>query len=316
MQLLAQQGLTSDTVPIVRGRLVAVNDKPLRAREQQQPRARRLLEREANIALLANPPAYNDIVASLPRSAWRTDLPQVSVEQKIAELFGLKPGDIIRFDIIGTQRDYQISALRKVSWQSFRLNFFFILHGESGESLPLSYLANFHSALPDAQTARLRRQLQEQAAGVVWIDTRNMIAQVQRIMQQAAIAVSLLYLFTLVSSLIVIFTATRAAQLGRLRSWLLLRTLGAKQGDIIRIGMTEFVLIGLLAGVFAAILAQLASLLISHFWLELTPGLNPQLWATALLLSTTLLLAIGWLTQRQPLRQTPRQLLQQLQADE
>ncbi|MEO5343366.1 MAG: FtsX-like permease family protein, partial [Gammaproteobacteria bacterium SHHR-1] len=190
-----------------------------------------------------------------------------------------------------------------------------ILHGEAAQSLPLSYMTNFHLGLSPQQTAPLRRQLQASAPGVVWIDVQDMIQRVQEVMDQAALAVTLLYLFTLASSFIVIFTATRAAQRGRLRSWLLLRTLGAAQGDIIRIGMTEFALIGLLAGLFAALLAQLASLLISQFWLELPARLNPQLWLASLGLSVALLLLIGWLTQRQPLRQTPKQLLQQLQAD-
>ncbi|WP_430754978.1 ABC transporter permease [Magnetovirga frankeli] len=314
-QLLAQQGLAPELVPVARGRLLAVNGKALEVGQQRTPRAKRLLQREANVALLDQVPEHNPVIAALPQARRRADLPPVSVEQGIAELFGLQLGDVLRFDFIGIQRDYQISALRQVEWQSFRLNFFFILHGEAAQSLPLSYMTNFHLGLSPQQTAPLRRQLQASAPGVVWIDVQDMIQRVQEVMDQAALAVTLLYLFTLASSFIVIFTATRAAQRGRLRSWLLLRTLGAAQGDIIRIGMTEFALIGLLAGLFAALLAQLASLLISQFWLELPARLNPQLWLASLGLSVALLLLIGWLTQRQPLRQTPKQLLQQLQAD-
>lgn len=312
--LLQTQQLQADLIPMVRGRLVELNDQNLRVQDQEPGRAQRLLEREANIALLNTPPSYNRISQQLSADQ-RLDLPGVSVEAEIAELLNLKLGDQLTFDLIGQRFSYQIVSLREVEWQSFRLNFFFILEPVADRTLPISYITNFKSDLSKPQTARLRKAINEEVPGVLWIDARDMISQIQQIMQQASMAVSLLYLFTLVSSLIVIFTATQASQLGRLRSWLLLRTLGARQTDIVKIGLTEFVLIGLLAGVFAALLGQITSGLIAFFWLDMTPQLNPTLWLISVGMSSLLLLMIGWLTQRRSLKQTPKQLLQQLQAD-
>lgn len=313
--LSAHYGIDSELVPMVRGRLVEVNQQAIRPQDQTENRARRLLEREANIAVLQQPPSYNPIRAQLDPAQRRDDLPSVSVEAEMAELFGLQLGDKLTFDLIGQRFEYQITSLREVEWQSFRLNFFFVLEPAAERRLPLTYITNFRSELSAEQTSQLRRQLNQQIAGVLWVDAREMIAQIQLIMQQASMAVSILYLFTLVSSLIVIFTATRASQMGRLRSWLLLRTLGAQQNDIVKIGLTEFVLIGVLAGLFAASLGQLASILMGYFWLDLTPQLNLWLWLVSIGASALLLLLIGLLTQGHPLRQSPKQLLQQLQAD-
>ncbi|WP_051678573.1 ABC transporter permease [Thiomicrospira pelophila] len=313
-QLLQSKQLQADLVPMVRGRLVALNEQTLRIQDQDEGRAQRLLEREANIALLENPPGYNRITQQLSADQ-RSDLPGVSVEAEIAELLNLKLGDRLTFDLIGQRFSYQLVSLREVEWQSFRLNFFFILEPVADQNLPISYITNFKSDLSKAETAGLRKAINNEVPGVLWIDARDMIGQIQQIMQQASMAVSLLYVFTLVSSLIVIFTATQASQLGRLRSWLLLRTLGARQTDIVKIGLTEFVLIGLLAGVFAAFLGQITSGMIAFFWLDMTPQLNPTLWLISVGMSSLLLLMIGWLTQRRSLKQTPKQLLQQLQAD-
>lgn len=313
-QLLQSQQLEADLIPMVRGRLVELNQQTLRVRDQEEGRAQRLLEREANIALLENPPSYNRITQQLSAEQ-RSDLPGVSVEAEIAELLNLKLGDRLTFDLIGQRFSYQLVSLREVEWQSFRLNFFFILEPVADQNLPISYITNFKSDLTKIETAQLRKAINNEVPGVLWIDARDMIGQVQQIMQQASMAVSLLYVFTLVSSLIVIFTATQASQLGRLRSWLLLRTLGARQTDIVKIGLTEFVLIGLLAGVFAAFLGQVTSGLIAFFWLDMMPQLNPVLWGISISMSSLLLLMIGWLTQRRSLKQTPKQLLQQLQAD-
>ncbi|WFE68928.1 ABC transporter permease [Thiomicrospira sp. R3] len=313
--LITQFDIEAELVPMVRGRLIEVNQTPIHPQDQTENRARRLLEREANIAVLNQPPAYNKITAKLDNAQRQADMPFVSVEAEMAALFGLQLGDILTFDLIGQAFNYQITSFREVEWQSFRLNFFFVLEPQADRLLPVTYITNFRSDLSPEATSQLRRQLNQQLSGVLWVDAREMIAQIQLIMNQASMAVSILYLFTLVSSLIVIFTATRASQLGRIRSWLLLRTLGAQQSDIVKIGLTEFVLIGVLAGLFAASLGQITSLLIGHFWLGVSPQLNPTLWLVSIVASALLLLAIGWLTQRKPLTQTPKQLLQQLQAD-
>lgn len=313
-QIFESYQLHAELVPMVRGRLVARNGETLRAENFTQTRAQRLLEREANIAVLSEVPQHNVITQQL-RAAQFNDLPKVSLETDIAELFGLKLGDILTFDLVGQRFDYQVSALRQVEWQSFKLNFFFIIEPDLERPLSFTYITNFRSDLSAAETSQVRREVNQQLDGVLWLDAREMIEQVQRIMQQASVAVSVLYVFTLISSFIVIFTATRASQLGRLRSWLLLRTIGARQADIIKIGLTEFMLIGLLAGVFAASLAQIASMLIGHFWLDLSPSINPWLWLISIASSVLVLLIIGWLTQRDALTRTPKQLLQKLQAD-
>ncbi len=312
--LLAERGLDADLVPMVRGRLMAKNDQPMRASQFEEPRAKRLLEREANIAVLGTPPEYNRITEQLPATLWQTDLPGVSLEAEIATLFGIRLGDILTFDLIGETRQYQVRSFREVDWQSFRLNFFFILE-PTDQPLPITYITNFQSNLDETDTLALRLAINEQFSGVLWVDARAMIRQIRDIMSQAAMAVTLLYIFTLVASLVVVFTATQSTQLARLRTWLLLRTLGAKQADIVKIGLTEFVLIGILGGLFAASLGQVASILIAHFWLELKVGFNPFIWLSAIIVSALLLLLIGWLTQRHPLHQTPKQLLQTLQAD-
>jgi putative ABC transport system permease protein len=314
-QHLAAAKIDAELVAIVRGRIIAANDVALQG-QSWPPRAQRLLDREANIALLEAIPEHNRIVAELPRDRWPANQPHISVEREMAELLNLQLGDTLTFDLLGHRRSYTLTALRDVVWQSVRMNFFFIIHGEEAQTLPYTLMTNFHMGADNDQRLPLRRTLQNDAPGVLWIDAEAMVAQIERIMQQAAIAVSLLYLFTLGSSLIVILSATRAAQQGRLRSWLLLRTLGAAQRDIVRIGLTEFLLIGLLAGLFAALLAQISSLLISYYWLGLQPQINPMLWIASLLVSITLLLLIALATQYQPLRQSPQQLLRQLNGSQ
>jgi putative ABC transport system permease protein len=124
-----------------------------------------------------------------------------------------------------------------------------------------------------------------------------MIQQVQHLMQQAGFAVSLLYGFTLLASLIVMMSAILASQQARLKQWLVLKTLGASHGLLLGIGMAEFLLIGLLAGVLAALLAQISSNMVGSYWLDQPWTVNPTLWLTSVGISCASLLLMALLSQ-------------------
>ncbi len=319
-KILAKQQLSPPLVPMARGRLNAINQKPLIASEQNSDRARRMLEREANIALLAEMPKYNVITEQINKND--LSLPRVSVEASMAELFGIKLGDTLSFNFAGRSYDYQVSSLRKVEWQSFRLNFFFILEPVAERPLAFSYISNFHlpeftdtdessgRQMPNQSelATQLTQELAKKTPGVLLIDVRQIMQQIQDIMNQASWAVSGLYLFTLLASIGVLFTATLASQQSRIQSWVLLRTLGAQNKEIIKIGLTEFALLGAVAGILAATFAQIASGLMSHYLLKIEISLDINLWIISLLSGITLLLVTGLITQYGFLRKSAREL--------
>lgn len=317
--ILQAHNLTPPLVPMARGRVVMLNGNELLAANQDNDRARRLLEREANIAILDQPPAYNQITQQWPSDSPPLTLPTVSVEAGIAKLFNIQLGDRLTFDFAGQTYDYQVNSLRTVEWQSFQLNFFFILQPVAAHALPISYIGNFY--LGDDLNANesdamaqpglvnsLTQALAQNVPGVLLIDVRQVLTQIQDIMSQASMAVSALYGFTLLASLGVLFTATLASQQARVQSWLLLRTLGARNRTIVKIGLTEFALLGGLAGILAATFAQVTSLLVSYFLLDSVPALNLGLWLVSIASGTALLLLIGLVTQSRFLRLSPQQL--------
>lgn len=311
--LLTNNHIETELVPMVRGRLVAINDKPIQGQQQTEDRARRLLEREANIAVLDKPPAYNEIVEQAKVSNVTDSiqsLPTVSVEQSIAKLFNLQLNDRLTFSLSGQQRHYRLDSIRQVEWQSLRLNFFFVIQPEADVALPISYISNFALKPRAIEANQLTQQLAEAAPGVLLIDAEKILAQIQTIMTQASWGVSALYGFTLMASLIVLFTATLASQQSRVQSWMLLRTLGANHATLVKVGLTEFMILGALAGFLAATLAQLASFLISQWLLDLPLHFNPLLWLTSLLAGILILLTIGWLTQRRYLKHSSLHMAQ------
>ncbi|MBN2646248.1 MAG: FtsX-like permease family protein [Thiotrichales bacterium] len=309
--LLQSQKIVTAMVPMARGRLIERNQQPLLAEDFTEARAQRLLQREANIAVLAQLPEHNRILAQLPVEDYQGL--GVSVEADIAALFGLQLGDQLLFDFAGQTRQYQVRSLRQVQWQSFELNFFFIVEPDSTQSLPISYISSFYQSSAVQRNA-LTQQLAQEAPGVLLVDVEQIIQQIRQIMDQASGAVSALFVFTLAASIAVLFSATLASQESRIQTWLLLRTLGASSRQIRWIGLTEFALIGLLAGILAASFAQLVSILIAYQLLDSAPHFSPMLWGSTLAISLLILLSVGWLSQKPFLRMSANQLKRHLKS--
>lgn len=308
-ELFRQQNLSPDFVPVTRGRLVSKNDEMLTAEEMPTPRAKRLLQREANIAVSQQAPEYNKLVEQLPEKQW-TGL-GVTVEQGIAEAFKLKLGDQLTFDFAGVEQTYQIRAIRALNWQSFRLNFFFIVEPNVAQPLSISYLSSLY--IDDKQTRNiLTQQMAQQTSGALLVDVQQIIEQIREIMDQAASGVSALFFFTLAASIAVLFSATLASQQARVQTWLLLRTLGASSKQIRLIGLSEFFLLGILTAILAASFAQIISMFISVQILDTIPKPSLTLWLSTFCISSAILLMVGYLSQRPYLSLSANQLKRHL----
>jgi len=108
--------------PMIRGRLVAINGKMVNASDYPQERAKRLIEREFNLSWASALPPGNRIVGGKWWDPGATG--KLSLEDGIAETLKLKVGDQLTYDIAGQQVSAEVANLRKVDWDSFRVNFF------------------------------------------------------------------------------------------------------------------------------------------------------------------------------------------------
>ncbi|WP_087864906.1 ABC transporter permease, partial [Comamonas thiooxydans] len=102
-----------DWYPMIRGRLIAVNDKAVSPDDYEEDRAKRLVDREFNISTAETMPDHNQIVGG----RWQAgEQGAISMEEGIAKTLGLKLGDTLRFDIGGEESEARITSLRKVDW--------------------------------------------------------------------------------------------------------------------------------------------------------------------------------------------------------
>ncbi len=293
-------------LPMVRGRLVAINGAPLSPSRYADERARRLAEREFNLSWAARMQQDNRIVSG---RWWRPDehgRPLISVEQGIAEALGIRLGDRLAYDIGGEHIELTVQSLRKVEWDSMRANFFVVVPPGVLEPFPASYITSFYLAAGQDQ---LLNRLVARFPNFTIIDVAAILEQVRAIMDRMAYTVQFVFGFSLLAAVVVLHAALIATQDERLREAALLRVLGASRRQVLAAVLAEFACIGLLSGVVAAVAASLLGWVISERLLHLPYSFNPQLALVAVLAGCLLVPAAAWLGLRGILRHPPRAAL-------
>ena len=251
---LADGGVTKyDWYPMIRGRLVAVNNKPITPDDFTDDRAKRLVDREFNLSNAAQQPAHNKTVAG----QWTVEEKgAISVEEGIAKTLGLKMGDALSFDIGGQVSSAKITSLRKVDWGSMRVNFFVMYPVANVADVPVSYISAF-KAPPAAAKGVLSfdNTLVKAFPNITNIDTTSTLAQVQRVLDQVIRAVEFLFGFTLAAGLVVLFAAITATREERAKEFAIMRAVGARASLLRQVQRAELAGVGLLAGFLASLVA-------------------------------------------------------------
>lgn len=290
--------------PMVRGRLIAINERVVNGDSFADQRAKALVEREFNLSYMEQMPAWNEVTGGL---WWNKDsVGELSVEEGIAKTLNIKLGDSLTYDVAGSQFTARVTSLRKVQWDSMKVNFFVITTPELLADFPSSYLSSFY--LPPDHV-RVGDELSRTFPNILLIDTGAVIAQVRSIMDQIAQTVSAVFLFTLLSGLVVLYAALLATQDERSHEAAILRTLGADGRYLRRLHLAEFAILGGLSGLFAAAGAALLGWVLARFVLEIPYQANFSVWVIGLLGGVAVVTLAGWLATRRIVKLSPLRIL-------
>jgi len=136
-----------------------------------------------------------------------------------------------------------------------------------------------------------------------------LLDKVRNIIARGALAIEGVFLFTLVAAALVSLAAIQISRDQREREIALLRTFGASRRRVLRLVLSEFVALGLVAGVLAALLANVLSVLLAQRLFELDASFNLPLWLAGTLVGMALVGLLGFFASRPILKTPPMQLL-------
>lgn len=321
-QQLQAAGLTTgEFYPMISGRVLAVNGDTLQEPEQEdggqaRPKAedtaadkktteqpkRQGFGRELNLSWLQDLPANNQLTAG----RWFSGKAEVSVEQQQAERLQLKLGDTLSFAIGGQQFDATVTSFRKVDWNSLQPNFFMLLSPDLMAAFPATYLTAFH--LP-ADKQQVLTALLKQYPTVSVISVDAILQQVTQIIDQVSLALTLILILVFTAAVLVLVAQVQATVEQREQELAILRTLGARGRFLQQAVLFEFAALGLLAGVFATMLAETLLAVVQQRMFQLPFSLHYSLWGIGPVAGVLLLTVLGVLLLRGILRPTPASLI-------
>ena len=305
--------------PMVRARLVNINDQPVKDRQQDNTATREQefeqqnLSRTYNLSYRAATSTSETIDSGEPiTGTWKegtgSDLPLMSVEVKFAERLGVDVGDTMTFDIHGVEVKGKIANLRKIRWTSFQPNFFVQFQPGVIDDAPKTILAAVDAPTQTEKNA-LQNQIVKQYPNISVIDVTSTILRILAMVNQMTFAIAFMSILTLLAGFAVLFAIVNHQLQRRIPEITLLKILGAQFSTVRNATLTEFMIIGFLASAAGALISVLVSWIVSMIVFDgvWTPdALTPVITVAA---TTGLAVLTGWLGSMRALAAKPATLL-------
>ena len=288
-----------DLYPMVRGRLTAVNGRPVSEADFTEERAKRLVEREFNLSYLEKLPSHNSLTAGRWLDPGKQEL---SVEEGIAQRLGWKLGDELTWSVGGDSFTARITSLRKLRWDSMKVNFFVIAPAKVLQAFPASFVSAFRV---DPGREQVMNELAARFPNLTVVDVGAAVRQAQGVIDQLISAVQFIFLFALGAGLLVLYSALVATEDERRREAAVMRVYGASRAQVTGAQRIEFLAMGAVAGVLATLGAAAIGQLLARRVFELDLPPSPELWIAGPLAGIALLSLNAWLSSRKVLRASP-----------
>jgi len=293
-------------VPSLRARVVAVKGVPAE-QVKASPDTRWALRGDRGLTYAAEPPPGTRIVAG---RWWPADYhgpPLVSFDANLAKGWRVGVGDTIRVNVLGRDIDLRIASLRDIAWRSLALNFAMIATPDLLAHAPHTFIATVR--LPDAQQGALLRRVTDALPNVTGIRVADILGAIAALLSQVAAALAATGSLTLIAGALVLVGAVAAGQRRRTQEAVILKTLGATRAQIRAAWLVEFGILGLTAGMLAALAGTAASWAVMHYIMRADWVFLPGTLAEALFGALAMMLVLGYAGTAAALRAKPAALL-------
>lgn len=231
----------------------------------------------------------------------------ISIEVGLASELSVTLGDTITWDVQGLPIVTHITSMREVNWARFEPNFFVVFEPGVLERAPQSALLLTRVDDPAAR-GRIQRRLVERFSNLTAVDISNVQAAVEKLVGQVTLAIRFMALFSLITGAVVLAGAVATSRYQRVREGALLRTLGATQGQILRVVAAEYAALGLIAAVAGLGLAIAAAWALARWVFESPFGVPASVGGLGILVVVGTAL-MGLLNSRDVVRRAPLEVL-------
>ncbi len=232
----------------------------------------------------------------------------VSLSERIARSMKAKVGTQITFNVQGALVETVVGSIREVDFRRVQTNFFVVFPEGVLEEAPQIFVI-VSKVESEEQSAKYQQQLVKNYPNVSVIDLTQILKSVESVLNKISFVIRFMALFSILTGLVVLISSVVLSKFQRIQESVLLRTLGAKRKQIIRINAIEYFLLGSLATLTGIGLSIIGSWALAIWSLKIPyePNLLPVLYVFLGITGLTML--IGLLNTREVVNKPPLEVL-------
>lgn len=191
----------------------------------------------------------------------------ISISKDLSENADLKVGDRVVFNVQGVLIETMVGSIREVDWAQMQMNFMIVFPKGVLEEAPQFHIVTAY--VPDASSsANLQRSLVKQFPNVSVIDLRQIYTIIEDVLNKVSWVINFMAFFSILTGVIVLIGSVRTSKYQRIRESVLLRTMGAKSNQILKITALEYLYLGILGSLVGIILSLFGSQLLAALVFE------------------------------------------------
>ena len=280
--------------PIVRGRLISINDQPVRRREDRQP-GRDSLTREFNLTyrdfLLDDEQLDqgNRLFGDRDEKSGKNEEIPVSVLDTVADLGDIRLGDLLVFKVQGIPLKARVKSIRTRTASRLQPYFYFIFPDEALKDAPQTFFSAVRMSPEELTTVQDR--LADRLPNLSVIDIGRTVEVLAGIMRKLSAIIQFFTSFSIIAGLLIIISSIFATRLARIREAVYFKILGADTFFILRVFTYEKLMIAAACALLAALISQIGSWIVCERIFAIAYSAFPG--STLLMMGATVVLVIG-----------------------
>jgi putative ABC transport system permease protein len=241
-------------------------------------------------------------------SVTSTDLVPISVSDNLADDAEVTLGDTIVFNVQGVLLHTVVGSIRTVDWSRMQPNFTVLFPKGVLEKAPQFIVLTTH-VKDEKASALLQQELVYKYPNISILDLRQILSIVEKLLDKIGYIINFMAFFSILTGIIVLVGAVRTSKHQRIKESVLLRTLGAKSNQILKIIALEYIYLGVIGSLAGVILSLIGSQLLA-MWIFDAP-FKPSIIPFVVLFPgiTLLVLTIGMINSRSVIKNPPLEVL-------
>ncbi|HEX6142446.1 MAG TPA: FtsX-like permease family protein [Geminicoccaceae bacterium] len=280
-----------EQAPMVRGRVIRIDGGPV-VEEAIRQGVRWTVRHDRGLTFRGEPPDDLELVQG---QWWPADYDGpalVSIDEEVAQGYGVGLGDTLSFSVLGRTIEAEIASTREIAWEEGGMNFLFIFSPGVLEQAPHTWLATVES--PAVQDGELVAAVTSALPNVTPISVRAIVAQLGDALRKIGLAIGAVAGVTLLSGMLVLAGAIAAARRRHLYESVVLKVLGARRRDLLRLFLLEYLALGLVAGIAGGLLGTVGAAIVVVLVMELGWSFSSGTVLVVVALALALILSAGF----------------------